>query len=178
MQTRHQGGAMKHIFSLLVISLFILSACEYQEPLAENQNIAIDPALLGLWQPAPDKDEPAPTDEWILALKYSETEYLIHYKTGGGSMYFRAYPINVGGISCMQLQLLGNDSGPLKESGQAYHVAFLVLRDDEVTIRMLNTSVVNPKLKGAELKDTFLKNSTTKELFREPAKFKRAKKSS
>ncbi len=167
---------MKHLLLFLGVLLFCFTACEYQEPLSEKQNIAIDPALLGLWEPAPEKDEPKPSGEWILALKYSDTEYLIHYHTGSDSLYFRAYPLKIGDISCVQLQLIGNADGPLAKTEPAYQVAFVTLTGGEVTIRMINTSVVGPDLRGSALREAFLNNSKNSDLFREPVKFRRLKK--
>jgi hypothetical protein len=73
----------------------------------------------------------------------------------------------------MQLQLIGYSSGPIKKSDLPYQVALFTLNGDTVTIAMLNTSLVNKDLRGAALKDAFLKNSKNANLFREPAKFKR-----
>jgi hypothetical protein len=167
---------MKRLLPVLAILMLCVGACEYQEPLSVNQNIPIDPALLGLWQPMPDKNESVPTDEWLLALKYSDTEYLVQYKTGSESMYFRAYSIKIGDTSCIQLQLIGYSDTPIKKGDPAYQVALVTLNGDEVTVRMLNTSVVNASLRGAELREAFLKNSKNSGLFREPGKFKRIKK--
>jgi hypothetical protein len=168
---------MKQFLLLFVVLLLSVTACEYQEPLSEKQNISIDPALLGLWEPAPGKNEPKPSGEWILALKYSDTEYMIHYQTGSESMYFRAYPLKVGDISCVQLQLIGNSSGPLAKTEPAYQVAFVTLTGDEVTVRMMNTSVVGRDLHSPALREAFLKNSKSTDLFREPVKFRRVKNS-
>jgi hypothetical protein len=167
---------MKRFLLFLAIILLCVAACEYQEPLSEKQNISIDPALLGLWEPAPEKNEPKPAGEWILALKYSDTEYMIHYRTGSDSMYFRAYPLKVGDLFCMQLQLIGNANGPLAKGEPAYQVASFTLTGDEVTIRMMNTSVVGRGLAGPALREAFLKNAKNTDLFREPVKFKRVKK--
>lgn len=168
---------MKHFLLFLVVLLFCVAACEYREPLSEKQNISIDQALLGIWEPAPEKNEPKPSGERILALKYSDTEYMIHYQTGSDSMYFRAYPLKVGDISCVQLQLIGNSSGPLVKTEPAYQVAFVKLTGNEVTIRMMNTSVVGHDLRGPALREAFIKNSKNTDLFREPVKFSRVKKS-
>ena len=167
---------MKHFLPFIVFLLLFVAACEYQEPLSEKQNIRIDQALLGLWEPVPEKNEPKPSGEWILALKYSDTEYIIHYQTGTDSMYFRAYPLKIGDISCVQLQLIGNASGPLAKTEPAYQVAFVTLTGDEATIRMMNTSVVGRDLAGPALREAFLKNSKNADLFREPVKFRRVKK--
>jgi hypothetical protein len=170
------GGKMKRFLPLFVILLLCVAACEYQEPLADKQGIAVDQALLGLWVPSPDNSEPPPPGEWILALKYSDTEYMLQYQSGKDSMYFRAYPLKIGNIPCMQLQLLGYSKGPIQKGEPAYQVASVMLNGDEVTIRMLSTAVINPTLRGAEVSDAFLKNSKNSKLFREPVKFRRVAK--
>ena len=167
---------MKKFLPFLCVLLLSVAACEYQEPLSEKQNISVDPALLGLWEPVPEKDEQKPSGEWILALKYSDTEYMIHYQTRTESMYFRAYPIKVGDISCMQLELIGNGDGPAAKGEPAFQAASVTLSGDEATIRMMNTSVVASKLRGPALREAFLKNAKNPDLFREPVKFRRVKK--
>jgi len=167
---------MKKFLLFLVFLLLPVSACEYHEPLAEKQNIPIDQALLGLWEPAPEKNEAKPSGEWILALKYSDSEYMIHYQSGSDSMYFRAYPLKVGDISCVQLQLIGDAGGPLAKGEPAFQVASVTLNGDEVTIRMMNTSVLGRDLAGPALREAFLKNAKNPGLFREPVKFRRVKK--
>ena len=168
---------MKHFIPFLVVLLLCVAGCEYEDPLSEKQNIPIDQALLGLWEPVPEKNEPKPSGEWIVALKYSDTEYIIHYQTGSESMYFRAYPLKIGDISCVQLQLIGNASGPPAKTDPAYQVASVRLTGNEVTIRMMNTSVLGHDLAGPALREAFLKNSKNTDLFREPVKFRRVKNS-
>ena len=51
----------------------------------------------------------------MMILKYSDTEYLVHYSTKEG-LYYRAYPINVGGVPCVQIQVIGNGEGPIGEN--------------------------------------------------------------
>lgn len=167
---------MKKFLLFLCVLLLTVAACEYHEPLSEKQNISIDPALLGLWEPVPEKNEAKPSGEWILALKYSDTEYMIHYQTRTESMYFRAYPIKVGDLSCMQLELIGSGDGPAEMGDAAYQAASVTLSGDEATIRMMNTSVVSSNLRGPALREAFLRNAKNPDLFREPVKFRRVKK--
>jgi hypothetical protein len=166
---------MKQFLLFLVVILLCIAACEYREPLSEKQNISVDPALLGLWEPVPEKNEPKPSGEWILALKYSDTEYMIHYRTRTESIYFRAYPLKIGDISCMQLQLIGIDDGPPAKGEPVYQAAFVALTGDEATIRMMNASVVSSNLRGPALREAFIKNAKNPDLFREPVKFRRVK---
>ena len=50
--------------------------------------------MQGLWETFPeDRDE---EKERMKILKFSSTEYIIHYPVGENAMYFRAYPVKVG----------------------------------------------------------------------------------
>lgn len=168
---------MKSILPVVVIMMLLVAGCEYQEPLSGNQGLPLDESAIGLWEAMPEKINQAPPKEYLLALKISPTEYLVHYKMESDSMYFRAYPIKIGNISCLQLQLIGTSSGPVPKNEPQYQVALYTIKGDELSIRMMNTSIVSPKLGSAEMREVFIKNQTKAELFREPGKFKRAKKS-
>jgi hypothetical protein len=176
----HQGVRMKKLLLLIVALMLVVSGCEYNEPLSENQGITIDEAIIGLWFADNDKNDTRIQREYILVLKLSSTEYLIQYNTGSDSMYFRAYQIKIGDTSCLQLQLLGYTGGPISNTDPAYHVANYTLSKDknEVTVTTLNTQFVYRGLGGkAEMKEAFLKNQTKENLFKDPGKFVRAKKS-
>ena len=169
---------MKSWLIIIVAAMLIISGCEYQEPLAEKQNLPIDESLVGQWNALPDSNDTSPVQDRIIVLKLSGTEYLVHYYTGSGSMYFRAYPLKVGNIECLQLQLLGYQDGRLARNDAPFQVAKYTVSGDIVEIRMMNTSVISPKLAGNdEIREAFIKNQANDKLFREPGKFRRAKKS-
>jgi len=168
---------MKKWLLIFSLSVLIIAACEYQEPAADKQGIPVNPALLGLWVPSPDNKETPPPDEWILALPYSDTEYMIHYRTEKDSMYFKGYPVKIGAYSCIHLQLIGDSRSPISKTDAPYQIASVSLSGEEVTIRMMSTSVVSSSLRGTALKEAVLKNANNAGLFREPVKFRRADKS-
>jgi hypothetical protein len=115
----------------------------------------------------------------MVILKYSDTEYLIHYPLGGNDeAYYRGYPIKIGGISCIQLQIIGTDDGPLqKNEKNLFHVVSYRLTDGQLEIKTLNTDLVNAELKTIDsLRDAFLKHKDSKELFKDPAVFRKIKK--
>ena len=66
--------------------------------------------MLGLWETLPENSDEE--KERMMILKFSSTEYIIHYPVRENAMYFRAYPIKVGGVSCVQLQAIGSNEGP------------------------------------------------------------------
>ena len=102
---------MKCKLALLTIAVLLITGCEYESPLTKEHNIAVDSAVLGLWEAIPDKGEEPKQNERMMILKYSGTEYLIHYPVGKDGAYFRGYPIKIGGVSGVQLQAIGTDDG-------------------------------------------------------------------
>ena len=93
-------------------------------------------------------------------------------------MYFRAYPVKLGEVSCVQLQAIGTSEGPPdKEEKNLYHVASYRLKKAELEIKLLNTELVDDELKTtAALARSFLKHKGNKKLFINPGKFRRVKK--
>jgi len=132
--------------------------------------------VLGLWEIVPDDGKEK--KERMMILKFSATEYIIHYPVGEDAMYFRAYPIKLGGVSCVQLQAIGTNEGPPdKEQKNLYHVATYRLENEELEIRLLNEELVDDELKTYEtLAHSFLKQRRNKKLFVNPGKFRRVKK--
>ena len=105
---------MKKPTTLLTLSVtaLLLAGCVYDAPLTDEHPIPIDSAILGIWEDVPEAGE-KPDDELMMVLKYSETEYLIHYPIGDEGIYFRGYPIKIGDVSCVQLEVIGIGDDPL-----------------------------------------------------------------
>ena len=159
--------------------LLLAAGCEYEVPLSKDHNIAIDSTLIGLWGPKPEetdsKAESPNKDDQMMILKYSDTEYLIHYPTGDDGIYYRGYPISIGGISCVQLRAIGTEDGPPDSAEKdLYHVAAYRLTNDELEIKVLNTDLVDNALKTTdELVHAFLKQKDNEELFSHPELFRK-----
>ena len=160
---------------LLVGVVLLCAGCRYEAPLAEEHIVPIDSAVLGLWAYVPEKGEQPGPSEQMLILPYSDTEYLIHYPIGKDGMYFRGYLIRIGDVPCVQLQLLGDEDGPVgKDEKELFHVASYRLADGELEIRMLNTDLVDDDLKDtATLRAAFGKHQNSAELFAEPGRFRK-----
>lgn len=161
----------KVISSLLLAALsMLLAGCQYDAPLSEEHNIPVDSSVLGLWAPADQKD----VDQRMLVLKYSDTEYLIHYPAGKNGIYYRGYPINVGGRSCVQLEVIGTADSPVDpDEAERFQVASYAFQKGLLEVRLLNPKVVDHDLKDSEdLREAFLKNVDNPNLFADPMKFK------
>jgi hypothetical protein len=138
--------------------------------------------VLGLWKPIPEKGEESAEDGRMVILKYSDTEYLIHLRgeEGGeeGGAYFRGYTINIGDISCVQLQVIGDEDGPLKKDEKdVFYVVSYLLENGELEVRILNDELVSYDLTESEaLRKAFLKHKDNKNLFSDPLfRFRRVK---
>ncbi len=166
---------MKKLTLLSVVVSLLLTGCNYEAPLTEKHNISIDQSVLGLWEAVPDKGEQPDQNENMMILKYTDTEYLIHYPIGKDGMYFRGYPIKIGGVPCVQIQIIGTAEGNLdKDDKKLFHVVSYQLSNGELVIKTLNTSLVRDDLKDSKaLKKAFLKHKGDKDLFRDPAKFRK-----
>lgn len=163
---------MKVFMSILMAVL--LFGCEYEAPIFLKEDIPVDPEVLGLWEPIPDKGE-EPLDERMVVMKFSDSEYLIHYPVGKYGMYFKGYPVRFEGISCVQLQAIGTSKGPIKkDEKELFHVASYRVEEGGIEVRVLNFNLIDDKLKTTEeLREAFLKHKDHKDLFREPVKFRR-----
>lgn len=159
---------MKRLSCVALIFLFVLAACQYVVPLSEDHNINIDSALLGHWAMLPDQNDPGGSIDSMTILQFSETEYLINYVSEGSGMFFRAYLIEAGEQTLLQLQLLGTDEGPAEDSANEhrYIVARYVLQQDRLEITTLNTELVSRDLMDSEsLMQAYLANLDNPELF-------------
>ena len=158
----------------LLAAMFLVAGCDYDVPLAEKQDITVDPAVLGLWEQLPEKTETASTPDQILVLKYTDTEYLIHYPTGKNGMYFRGYPVKIDGVTGIQVQLIGTSDENADSKDRKLTLVSYRLADGGLEIRTLNPEVVDKNLKDtASLREALIKNKDNKDLFREPGKFRR-----
>jgi len=165
----------------MVLALLFLAAaigCVYKAPLAEKQNLPIDPAVLGAWEESSVSNtvSAGSVPEQMLILKFTDTEYLIHYPTGSKGLYYRGYPIKVGGISCVQLQVVGSAQEPTQEAERLFTVvAYSVATNGELEVRTLNTKILDEKRLETteELKKAFLAHEKDPDLFANPGVFKK-----
>jgi hypothetical protein len=166
------GEKMKRAASWLIILGLFISGCIYKVPFVAEHTIPIDPAVLGLWEFNERGEKP----DRMMVLKFSDTEYLVHYpfSVEDGGMYFRAYPIKLGGITAIQIQWIGTAEGDVANEERKYQLIAYTLINGELEIRPLNNDLVNKDLTTSEeLRQAFLKNKDNKELFYNPGRFKK-----
>ena len=168
---------MKPIAILTTFAAMFLSACIYEAPLEVEHTVPVDPELIGVWQLVPKEGEEPDADSRLLILNFSETEYLMSSPVGGEGIHYRAYPIKPGGISCVQLQVIGTDKGKPKW-GDGPPKPFMVfsyeVEDGMLVVRSLNKDLVGADLNTTEeLREAFLKNKENKDLFTDLATYRK-----
>jgi hypothetical protein len=175
---RKEIGHLKKFALLAVFVLLFFFGCKYEAPLTKEHDIAIDPSVLGLWELIPVKGGKPDLHERVMILKYTETEYLIHYPIGKDGMYFRGYPVRIGDVPCVQIQLIGTEEGNLdKDNKELFQVVSYQLSHGELIIKTLNTDLVDDDVKSSEaLRKAFLKHKDHKDLFQDPGRFRKIEK--
>jgi len=165
---------MKLKIIFMVALMFVIAGCEYETSLTDEHKIPVDKAVLGLWEAVPEKGGVSDPKERLMVLEYTDTEYLIHYPTGDEGFYFRGYPIRIGGISCIQIRLIGDSNGDIKTGERKYHVVSYQFVNGELDIKTLNTDLVDKNLQDRnKLKKAFLTNKNREELFINPVRFRK-----
>ncbi len=172
---KRNGERMKTPALLITASVLFLTGCVYDSPLTREHTIPIDPAALGLWEQIPADGEKADPDANMVVMKFSDTEYSIHYPTGENGIYWRGYAIKIGEVSCIQLQAIGTEKGPVPaKEKELFNVASYQIIDGILVIKTLNTNLIGKKLKGSEaLRKAFLDHKDSKDLFTNPGHFKK-----
>jgi hypothetical protein len=163
----------KRLMKTAMAAVTILFAgCQYEAPLTPIHNIPVNPDLIGRWL---DDSAPGKTtlEKVMLVLKYSDTEYLIHYPATDNGLYFRAYQIKVGDMHFLQIEMIGTGKGPLKPVDKdRFHVAAYTLEDGMLEVRMLNKEVVKSDMKTSDaLYAAVLGNLDNENLYNKPGKF-------
>ncbi|MDD5165758.1 MAG: hypothetical protein PHQ57_00005, partial [Candidatus Omnitrophica bacterium] len=134
---------MKLSAMLVLVAVLLLPGCEYECPLVGEHSISIDSSLLGLWDSVRGGGDEADAHQQMMILKFSDSEYLIHYPTKDG-LYYRGYPIEIGGVPCVQLEVIGIKDGlPDKNEKRLFHVVSYSLIKGELEVKTLNTDLVS-----------------------------------
>ena len=179
---------------ILISAALLLSGCIYEAPLVAENKLPIDAAIIGLWEPLPqeekepenDGDNPlkkilehSPAETRLLILKFSETEYLISNPVAEHSIHYRAYPIELGGKRCVQLQVIGTNEGSAdweNDTPRPFLVCSHETKDGNLIVSNLNEELVGDELKTtAALQEAFLKNKDNPQLFGEPTIYRKVK---
>jgi hypothetical protein len=167
-----RGSHMKK--SLIVLACGLLAGCEYTVPLAQNPEIEIDRAVLGLWQRSKEDGQ----TEQILVLPLDKREYLVSYPAASpDAMFARACLARTAGKTLVQLKWFGTAQANLPDDDRVYQFVTYSVAEDKLTVRLLNSDVVGKDAKSTdELARAIAANADKTDLFREAMVFTRVQK--
>lgn len=168
---------MKTTAFLLAVSALLFTGCRFKAPLVKETTLPIDPAVIGLWEPVPEDGKDPEADKRMLVLKFSDTEYIVRQPVGEGVIHYRAYPIELGGVRCVQLEAIGDGKGPLggdAEITTPFQVVSYQVKDGKLVVSMLSEELFPDKLKTTEaLQEAFLKHKDREDLFGEAKEYRK-----
>jgi hypothetical protein len=160
---------------ITVFVLFILTACDYDVPLVGEASLPIDQALLGTWEAIPEDRDEQKLPERIMVRQESANLYVIEYGDGESAIYFRGWLAELEGSHFMQLEVTGDDQGPVDaKDDNLFSVVSYALDKDKLVVRSLNTDLVDAELADtAALQAAFAANRDNPSLFHEPRQFRK-----
>ena len=166
---------MKKYLMPIVVAIILTACCVHQAPITTEHAIAIDWDLLGLWEAVPGEAKDDPTEDQMLILKWSETEYLAQFPRGEKGDFYRAYPVEIDGRLLLQAQSLGSDWGDIHEGDRVvYPILTYRIVEGILMISTLNTQVVDDKITdGDALREAIIANINRQDLFEPPTHFRR-----
>lgn len=167
---------MKAVSISVLVAALVVAACRFEAPLVKEDVLPVDAGVTGLWEPVPEEGKKA--EEPMLILAFSKTEYVIRQPLGDGVFHYRGYPIELGGVRCVQLEAIGTHEGPIDQEGKVdkpFQVVSYELADGKLTVRTLNEELFPDELKTTEaLQEAFLKHKDREDLFKEAEVYRRA----
>ncbi|MEN8007342.1 MAG: hypothetical protein ABFS42_10030 [Candidatus Krumholzibacteriota bacterium] len=166
---------MRNLILPITIVIILTTGCVHEAPLTKEHTLAIDPALLGLWELVPGEAKGDPDEDRMVVMRWSDTEYLVQLPLGAEGDFFRAYPAEIGGRSLVQAEFLGNctrDWYPPEKT--FFPVVTYEIVEGILIVSSLNHEVVDVEITdSAALREAFLKNKDRQDLFSPPAHYRR-----
>ncbi len=166
---------MRNYSLALVMAVILTAGCVHQAPLTTEHSIAIDPEILGLWERVPGESKGDPTEDRMVILKWSGTEYVAQNPMGEKGDFYRAYPVEIGGRQFIQAVSLGSSWGEIYE-GERVDYPILTYRIVEgiLIISTLSPRVIDINITDTDiLREAVLANINRQDLFDPPAHFRR-----
>ncbi len=166
---------MKTLSLVLVMAVILTAGCVHQAPLTTEHSIAIDPEILGLWERVPGESKGDPTEDRMVILKWSDTEYVAQSPMGEKGDFYRAYPMEIGGRQLIQAVSLGSSGGDVYEGARVdYPILTYRIVEGILIISTLNPKVIDDNITDTDvLREVFLANINRQDLFEPPAHFRR-----
>jgi hypothetical protein len=149
-------GLSRGLATAFVLAVLLLTGCDYDVPLTEKPNRAIDEKLLGNW---------LSPDGWMSIRAFDAQHYVVSYN---GSVY-RGWHSTVAGQALVTLHSLD------AKSPKYTYVAYALTRDDRrLDVRIARDEVLSKEIKDPAAMRTALEQvAPNPALFTEPVPFTR-----
>ena len=160
---------------ILVFILIILTACDYDAPLAGEASLPIDQALLGTWEFIYEDRAEQKSHERLVIRQESANLYAIEFIDGESIIYFKGWLAELEGSHFMQLEVTGTDEGPVSdEDTELFSVVSYAMDNGELVYRSLNTDLVTTDLADtAALQAAFAAHRDDPSLFKESGQLRK-----
>ena len=162
---------MKRIMLACIVGA-LLAGCDYTVPLVKSPDIAIDKAVVGLWQ----KPGEAGKTESLLVLPLGKQEYLVVYPAESkGAMFARGCLWRNDALTLVQLDWFGTGEGKLPEDNRTFQYVSYKVEGDSIRLRLLNPDVVGKDVAAPDvLAKAISDNKANPKLFRDEMVFQKA----
>ena len=127
-----------------------------------------------MWQSSTENGQ----TEQLLVLPLDTYEYLVSYPSRAkDAMFARACLCRAGDKTLVQLKWFGTAEAELPEDGRVYQFLTYSVKGDQLTVRLLNSEIVNKDAVSAdELAKSIAANRDKPNLFKEGIVFTKVKK--
>jgi len=160
---------------LCLICALPIAGCLYEHPFVEEDVLPIDANLVAVWEEVPPEvDDPGERGR-LTAIRFSDTEYLIHYPSNEDGGYFRGYLVRLGEKTYIQIEAIAGSAGPLPpRNKRRFHLASYSVKNDQLQLRMVDPDQLPEQPKDSEaLRKGFMDAEDHPDLFDEPGTFRR-----
>jgi hypothetical protein len=158
---------------IVLVACTMLVGCDYTVPLVKTPGMAIDNAVVGLWERTNENGQ----TERLLVLPLSKQEYLVSFPSSAkDAMFARASLCSTAGKTLVQLEWIGTVQGELPEDNRVFQFAAYSVAEDTLRVRMLNADVVKGDAESpGALAKAIGENKNNPALFRGEVAFKKVK---
>ncbi|NDV61455.1 hypothetical protein G0Q06_03225 [Puniceicoccales bacterium CK1056] len=140
--------------SLLAVVL-LTAGCEYEVALSDPMGLPIDESVLGTWTKLNEHGEVGRNPDQISIYAFDEGEYLV-VAHGRDPIYFRAYPILINDIPCVQMKVLADydetrhSETEAEENGKLYMVVQYTIEEGKLVVSSFDPEIISPDITSTE----------------------------
>ena len=158
---------------LMCVVGVLLAGCEYTVPLVKTPDVAIDTAIVGLWQRTSEDGKM----ERLLVLPLSKVEYLVVFPEGAkDAMFARGCLWRSAALTLVQLDWFGTAQAKLPDDNRTFQFASYAVEGDTLKCRLLDPDIVPKDIESSDaLAKAITDNKDNPKLVRDEMVFQKVK---